>query len=69
MLHKRLLPCRIHTLALAASALVLSGCATITPEPLTSQTLRTASDQQALRQAVDRLLVAGSGPRHGLLLQ
>ena len=53
MTAKRLLPFRTHTLALAASALVLTGCATITPEPLNSQSLRTASDQQALRKDVE----------------
>jgi outer membrane protein TolC len=53
MTAKRLLPFRTHTLALAASALVLTGCATITPEPLNSQSLRTVSDQQALRKDVE----------------
>jgi outer membrane protein TolC len=53
MSQMRLMPNRIHPLVWAASALFLTGCATITPEPLTSQSLRTVSDQQALRKDVE----------------
>jgi outer membrane protein TolC len=55
MSQKRQLPDRILPLVWAASALFMTGCATIAPEPLNSQSLRTASDQQALRKDVEQI--------------
>jgi outer membrane protein TolC len=55
MTHIRPLHRPLRAIALAASALVLSGCASLhtPPEPLNAQTLNTAADRQALRLGVD----------------